>query len=73
MWFDNKRVNATFASNDPQWAWANIDGLGWKRIKNDSADGVTNLFVLMCSARSNDRPVNVEVDDRDFITTAYMV
>jgi hypothetical protein len=50
-----------------------IDGLGWKRIKNDSADGVTNIFVLMCSARSNDRPVKVEIDDRDFITTAYMV
>jgi hypothetical protein len=73
MWKKNCKVKATFASNDPQWTWANIEGMGWRRIKEGSSDGVCNIFKIMCTAKSRDRPVHVEVDRENLITTAYLL
>jgi len=73
MWSKNCKVKAAFASNDPQWAWVNIDGMGWRRIKGGSADGVANIFRMMCTAKSRGRPVHVDVNDDGLITTAYLI
>jgi len=72
MWHHNKQVNMTFASNDSQNAWAQIDTLGWRRVKPGSPDGTTNLYALLVSATANDRLVSVDVDTNDQITTAYL-
>lgn len=72
-WYSNKKVAATFAHYTSQWAWANIDGLGWRRIKEGSPDGVSNLFLMMCEAKSNDKLVTVYIDEKDLITTAYLL
>lgn len=71
--YSNKAVVQTFASNDPQNAWANIAGVGWLKIKTGAADGVTNLFVLFNAAKANARPVTVITDASNLITTAYML
>ncbi len=73
MWFNNKIVASAFASNDSEWAWANIEGLGWRRIKDGTCDGVANIFTIMCAAKAKDRPVNVEIDTDNLITTAYLL
>ena len=74
MWYYNVKINATFVGNGAQWAWADVAGLGWRRIKDGAADGVTNLFVLLCAAKANDRPAHVFVDASDnTIRTAYLV
>lgn len=73
MWHNNKQVLATFVHHTTQWAWANIDGLGWRRVKDGAADGVTNLFTMMNAARASGRPVNVYVDSANLITTAYLL
>ena len=31
-WQYNKKVVATFTYSGAQWAWANIDTVGWRRI-----------------------------------------
>lgn len=72
MWHNNKKVIQTFVHHTTQWGWANIEGIGWKRIKDDAADGVTNLFIMMCAAKANDRMVNVNIDG-GLITTAYLL
>ncbi len=72
MWHNNKKVLYTYAYYTSQWAWAYIQDLGWKRIKEGAADGCTNLFVMMNDAKASDRAVNVYID-ADFITTAYVV
>ena len=72
MWHNNKLVLQTFASHHGQNAWANIEGLGWKKIKPNAADGVTNLFILMNAAKANGRRVNVHLD-ADQIDIAYML
>lgn len=47
MWFNNEKVIAAFVSNDAQWAWANIEGIGWRRIKEGSSDGLPNIFTIV--------------------------
>lgn len=71
-WYYNKTVQMTYAHHTTQWAWAYIDGLGWRRIKEGSADGVTNLFMACCEAVANGRNVSVYADSQ-FIYTLYLV
>ncbi len=73
MWHYNKKINATFVHHKSQWAWADIDGVGWKRIKEGAADGVTNVLTLLSAARANERLVHVDLDANDLIVTAYLL
>lgn len=73
MWYYNKKVNATYVHHTSQWGWADIDGLGFKRIKDGAADGCTNLFVILSAAKANDRFVHVFIDGDNLIQTAYLV
>ena len=74
MWNYNKKVNATFVHHTSQVAWADIQDLGWRQIKGGTADGVTNLIVLLSTAKANDRLVHVFIDAADNkIATAYMI
>jgi len=60
MWYNNKTVTRTYTSKDSQNCHASISGIsGWKKIKTGAADGVTNVFVILCAAKANGRPVDV--------------
>ena len=72
MWYYNRQVLATFAHHGAQVAYANISGVGWRRIRPGAADGVTNLFIMMNAARANGRLVHVYID-ANLITMAYML
>ena len=63
---------STYTWHGAQWAWANIEGVGWRRIKNGSADGVTNMFIGLCDALANGRNVNADVDGQ-LLYTMYVV
>ncbi|WP_350335230.1 hypothetical protein [Coralliovum pocilloporae] len=71
MWHTNKTVSRVYTTHDDQNAWANIAGLGWRRIKTGDKDGVTNTFVLLSGAKANNRTVNVYIVS-DLIERAYM-
>jgi immune inhibitor A len=71
-WHYNVKVVMTFAHHTTQWAWAYIDTLGWRRIKDGAPDGVTNIFGACCEARANSRLVHVYADDT-FIYTMYLL
>ncbi len=74
MLYTNKKVLATYAHATGQWGFARVEGIDWRQITRGSADGVTNLFMLLNTARSKDRTVHVQVDDAtNQITAAYMV
>jgi hypothetical protein len=45
-------------------AWAIIDGIsGWRKIRPTSNDGVTNIFMILSTARANNRRVDVYIRD----------
>ena len=54
-WVYNRKVLSTYTWHGAQWAWANIEGVGWRRIQSGSADGVTNMFIGLCDALANGR------------------
>jgi immune inhibitor A len=71
-WFNNRAVIQAFASADSQNAWANIEGVGWRRVKTGASAGVTNLFNLFCEALANGKRVNVYAD-ASVVSIAYLL
>ena len=71
-WIYNRKVLATFTFAGQQWAWANIDGVGWRRVQSGSADGVTNMFIALCEAMASGRLIHADVDGQ-LIYTMYAV
>ena len=64
MWHNNVTVNRTYSTKDSQNCWAIINTIsGWKKIKTGNTDGVTNVFVTLCTAKANDRNVDVYIVD----------
>ncbi|UCD57881.1 MAG: hypothetical protein JSV16_01860 [Candidatus Hydrogenedentota bacterium] len=60
MWHNNRKVVRTHAKNGSRMAWAIIGGLGgWIRVRTLSPDGVTNIFMILCTALANGRNVDV--------------
>jgi immune inhibitor A len=72
QWVYNRAVLMTYAHHTSQWAWAHIDGVGWRRIKEASPDGVTRMFDAFCSARAFGRRVSADIDG-SFVYTMYLV
>ena len=60
MWHNNLTVNRTYSSKDSQNCWAILNTIsGWKKVKTGKTDGVTNVFVALCTAKANNRTVDV--------------
>jgi len=72
VWHRGRKIDRTFAHCASQWAWAHVPGLGWRRIKDKSADGVANIFGLSCEAAGSGLAVNLYADD-GFIYMLYLV
>ncbi len=62
-WINNATIRYTYAVYTSQSAWAYIDGIGWRRIRTGSPDGVSNLFAICCQAQVSGRKVNVYIDN----------
>ena len=62
-WLSNQTIRYTYAIHTSQGAWAYIDGLGWRRIRTGSPDGVSNVFRVCCEAQASSKKVNAYVDD----------
>lgn len=67
MWHNDKQVVRTHAKNPTQQAWAIINGVGsgWLRIKPNSPDGVTNIYMILSTALANNRRVDVFVTNNE--------
>jgi hypothetical protein len=72
-WQYNKKVKVTFVHHVTQHAFAEIDGIGWRRIKSGSSDGVTNLLLALNAAAVNNRTVHVNIDGNNLINTVYLL
>ncbi len=60
MWYTAKNVIATHVKNGPKMAWAIISGMpGWIRVAPSSADGVSNVNMILSAARAHNRLVDV--------------
>lgn len=71
-WYNNKAVLSTYSSPHSMNAWAYIQDLGWRKVQPLTADGVTNMFVLLAEAQASGRNVHVYADG-SLIYQAYSV
>lgn len=70
MWTN---INQVYASRDAQNAWAHLAGTNaWHRILTGSADGVTNVFLILTAAKANNRQAYVVRDGSGNIVQAYL-
>jgi hypothetical protein len=60
---NNQTVLFVWSNYQPSNSHVFLQGLGWRKIRDDNADACTNMTVLAASARANNRPVDVEIDD----------
>lgn len=66
-------INQVYCSRDAQNAWAHLAATNvWHKILPGATDGVTNVHVLLCTAKGNAKQVFVVLDASKNITAAYM-
>lgn len=70
MWIT---INQVFARAGSQDVWAHLAGSinAWRRVKPGSADGVTNICILLASAKATNKQAYVVLVS-DQITEAYL-
>lgn len=71
-WLYNKKVLSTYAHYTSQFAWVNIESVGWRQIKDGTPDGVTNILDACCEALINERQIHAYVDG-SFVYTMYLI
>jgi immune inhibitor A len=70
MWMT---INQVFTTSNPQNCWAHLSvDNAWHQVLPGSADGVTNVFLVLCAAKANGKPVYVVRDGTGKITQVYM-
>jgi hypothetical protein len=72
-WQNSKKFTGLWANNEPNNAWAWVDGLGWREC--DWRNNTTNLLILAAHAKENDRFVDFNEEvmaDRSVITEMYV-
>jgi len=70
MWTN---INQVYTSHHSQNCWAHLVGTNkWHKVLTGAADGVTNVFLILSSAKANGKQVYVVLDGSGNITQAYM-
>lgn len=72
MNFTNKKVLRTYASPHSKNAWANLQGIGWRKVGQLTADGASNMFIMLTVAKGNDKTVSGTIDVSNQISLLYL-
>ena len=62
QWHHNVAVDLVFTTHHGQNAWANLAGLGWRKIQPGGPDGITNMLAVFAQARAKNLKVTVNAD-----------
>jgi hypothetical protein len=57
-WQNNKQIVALWSINQNRNSWAYVNGIGWKKLANNSDTAVVALTLLSAHARDFNRSVN---------------
>jgi len=70
MW---TKINHVYATPHGKNGWAHLDRTRkWHRVATTSADGVTNVMLLLGAAKADDRQAHVNTDASGHITNVYV-
>ncbi|MCU0571660.1 MAG: hypothetical protein MUC41_01580 [Syntrophobacteraceae bacterium] len=71
-WQNNKKITALWSINQNRNSWAGIEGVGWKRLVNNSDSAIVALTMLASHAREKGSIVNYREESDGMIYEMYV-
>ncbi|MCE7066995.1 M6 family metalloprotease domain-containing protein [Dyadobacter sp. CY326] len=72
-WVFGKNVSYVSGDHNTKWAHTIIQGYdGWRRIKPSSADGITNMLIILKTAVNYNKKVNILFEENGEVSGIYM-
>ncbi len=71
-WLNNKKINALWTINQNRNSWVSIEGIGWKKLANNSDSAIVALTMLGAHAREKGSIVNYREEADGMIHEMYV-
>src|SRR2546423_9373857 len=71
-WLNNKRITGLWTINQNRNSWVAVDGVGWKRLANNSDSAIVALTTLGSHAREKNSVVNYREEADGMIHEMYV-
>jgi hypothetical protein len=69
-WHSGKKITGLWSTNERRNSWIGVQGLGWKKLANNSDSAVVALTMLAAHARLTGGNVDIK-EDAEQITEIY--
>ena len=70
VWLTNKKITTLWSTDQPQNAFAAVEGEGWKKIDSSNAGAFVNLTMVLSAAAQTGALCRIQLTD-NVITTVY--
>jgi hypothetical protein len=71
-WQNNKRVTGLWSINQNRNSWVFIDGVGWRKLANNSDSAIVSLTMLGSHAREKNSVVNYREEADGMVYEMYV-
>jgi hypothetical protein len=71
-WQNNKRITGLWSINQNRNSWVAVDGVGWKKLVNNSDSAIVALTMLSSHAREKGSTVNYREESDGMIYEMYV-
>jgi hypothetical protein len=70
VWYNNKKIVGLWSDKDTRNSWANIQGMGWKKVSTANNSSSSSLTMILAHARERSRTVKIQLDN-NLISQVY--
>ena len=71
-WQNSKHINALWSINEVRNSWVGVDGIGWKKLANNSDSAIVALTMLSSHAHEKGALVNYREENDGMIYEMYV-
>ncbi len=71
-WLNNKKINGLWSINQNRNSWIGVEGIGWKKLANNSDSAIVALTMLSAHAREKGSVVNYREEGDGMIHEMYV-
>lgn len=71
-WLNDKRITGLWSINQNRNSWVYVNGIGWKKLANNSDSAIVALSMLSAHAREKDSAVNYREESDGMIREIYV-
>src|SRR5262249_25388456 len=71
-WNNTKRITGLWSINQNRNSWIYVDGVGWKKLANNSDSAIVALSILSAHAREKNATVNYRDESDGMIHEMYV-